>query len=174
MQIPWALILGFAGAVCLWIGSHLLGAHLRGLGARKRGRRAIAAEARGADLLRRAGYRVVDHQVPLRWEIALDRNRVGVDLRADYVVRKRGRLYVAEVKSGRLAPRIDNARTRRQLLEYAIAFGTDGALLVDAEAGRVHRVVFPLRRAGLRGAWLAIAIVAGFLLAAVLVLGTRG
>ena len=33
---------------------------------------------------------------------------------------------VAEVKTGRLAPRIDTPATRRQLLEYRLAFDVDG------------------------------------------------
>lgn len=41
------------------------------------------------------------------------------------------------MKTGKLAPRLDHAATRRQLLEYRVAFGVDGVLLVDAEAERV-------------------------------------
>ena len=55
-------------------------------------------------------------------------------LRADLLVTRNGRRYVAEVKTGRTAPRLDCAATRRQLLEYRIAFGVDGVLLVDAES----------------------------------------
>ncbi len=50
---------------------------------------------------------------------------------------------MAEVKTGAAAPQLSTAATRRQLLEYRVAFDVDGVLLVDAEAGRVQRVVFP-------------------------------
>ena len=33
--------------------------------------------------------------------------------------------------------------TRRQLLEYALAYDVDGVLLVDMTAGRLHQVEFP-------------------------------
>ena len=88
--------------------------------------------------------------------------------RADYLVARNVERYVAEVKTGRLAPRIDTATTRRQLLEYRLAFDVDGVLLVDAESAKVHRIVFPLPRAQSAGdslttriLWLAIGLVIG-------------
>jgi hypothetical protein len=42
-----------------------------------------------------------------------------------------------------VAPKIETAATRRQLLEYRVAFDVDGALLVDADRGRVSTVTFP-------------------------------
>ena len=50
---------------------------------------------------------------------------------------------MAEVKTGRLAPRLETSATRRQLLEYRVAFDVDGVLLVDVDAGRVHSLEFP-------------------------------
>jgi hypothetical protein len=94
---------------------------------------------------------------------------VPVDLRADYVVEHGGRRYVAEVKSGVFAPRLETAATRRQLLEYRIAFAVDGVLLVDAEEGRVRRVEFPLPLRAPRGgrlAWLLVGVAAGVLVMA--------
>ena len=66
-------------------------------------------------------------------------------VRCDAIVSKAGRRYVAEMKGGAEAARIENRATRRQLLEYAIVFGVDGVLLVDAAGGRIHEVAFPLR-----------------------------
>jgi hypothetical protein len=72
---------------------------------------------------------------------------------------------VAEVKTGTLAPRIETATTRRQLLEYRVAFAVDGVLLVDADAGTVRRVEFPLplARPARRAAWLLLGIALGAL-----------
>jgi Holliday junction resolvase-like predicted endonuclease len=109
--------------------------------ARERG---AAGEVRAEALLRRLGFRVLGRQVGTSYGVGVDGARVAVDLRADYLVAHGGRRYVAEVKTGRLAPRIDTAATRRQLLEYRVAFDVDGVLLVDAEADRVHTVDFPL------------------------------
>ncbi len=63
---------------------------------------------------------------------------------ADFIVRRRGRLFAADSKTGRAA-RATDAATRRQLLEYMLAFAVDGVLLVDPEAGRVVEVVFKQR-----------------------------
>jgi hypothetical protein len=126
-------------------------------------------------MLRRRGFRVLGRQVGTSYGVGLDGATVAVDLRADYVVALGGRRYVAEVKTGRLAPRLDTATTRRQLLEYRVAFDVDGVLLVDAEADRVHEVDFPLpsgaapRPSG-RIAWL----VAGALLGAIATTLLRG
>ncbi|HVY49066.1 MAG TPA: hypothetical protein VHB21_24420, partial [Minicystis sp.] len=111
------------------------------------------------------GYRVLGRQVRRRYGVRVDGAEHAVDLRADYVVEHEGARFVAEVKTGRLAPRLDTPATRRQLLEYRVAFEVDGVLLVDAEAGRVHAVEFPLEaRAGRRrgvGALVALAAVLG-------------
>ena len=93
-------------------------------------------------------------------------------MRADFVVVRRGRRYVAEVKTGQAAPDIAAPATRRQLLEYRCAFGVDGVLLVDAEAGRVHAVDFALPPAAAAAASLravASAVAVGLLLGAALV-----
>jgi hypothetical protein len=50
---------------------------------------------------------------------------------------------VAEVKSGKIAASLACAATRRQLLEYRLAYDVDGVMLVDMAAGRVHEVRFP-------------------------------
>jgi hypothetical protein len=69
-----------------------------------------------------------------------------VELRADLIVEKGGARFVAEAKTGAAAPRLTTAATRRQLLEYLIAYQVDGVLLVDAEAEEIHCVEFPLPR----------------------------
>jgi hypothetical protein len=109
---------------------------------RRQAGRALDAEARGASLLRRAGYTVTGSQVRGSYDILIDGRPFTVALRADYVVERRGRRFVAEVKSGELAPSLETAATRRQLLEYRIAFDVAGVLLVDAEQGSIHEVVF--------------------------------
>ena len=63
--------------------------------------------------------------------------------RADYLATRDGSRYVVEVKTGAQAPRIETSATRRQILEYRIAFDVDGVVLVDAEAGSVHEMTFP-------------------------------
>jgi hypothetical protein len=106
--------------------------------------RAVAGEAAAERLLARAGYRVQERQASGSWSVRVDGEERAVALRADFIVTRRGRRYVAEVKTGEEAPHIAAPATRRQLLEYRCAFGVEGVLLVDAEAGRVHAVEFKL------------------------------
>lgn len=135
---------------------------------RDQSERAAAGEARAEKLLRRAGYRVDARQATQRWAVHVDGEPHEVTLRADFVVTRRGRRYVAEVKTGDDAPEIAAPATRRQLLEYRCAFGVDGVLLVDAESNRIHTVDFalPTPPSSLRA--IIVALVAGALLAAAL------
>jgi hypothetical protein len=115
-------------------------------------------EARAEPLLRSMGYAVVARQAPVTYDLTIDGEPCAVALRADFLVERGGRRFVAEVKTGRLAPRLETPATRRQLLEYRVAFDVDGVLLVDVDAGRVHALEFPggpARAAESGVAWLA-------------------
>ncbi len=108
---------------------------------------ALARSARAADgehtafaLLEGAGYAVVERQVPGSWTMRADGQAVTFGLRADYLVTRNGRRYIAEVKTGRLAPRLSHGPTRRQLLEYSAAFDVHGVILVDADAETITHV----------------------------------
>jgi hypothetical protein len=110
---------------------------------RLRMQRARAGEQRASQLLHKLGYRVLGEQVSGQYELAIDAQPVSIAVRADYLVERAGLRYVAEVKTGEAAPRIQSSATRRQLLEYRVAFEVDGALLVDVEAQRAQLVRFP-------------------------------
>ncbi len=133
--------------------------------------RATAGEALAEKLLGKAGYRVEARQATQRWEVRVDGEAVEVTLRADFVVTRRGRRYVAEVKTGAAAPDVAAPATRRQLLEYRCAFGVDGVLLVDAEERRVQAIDFALPQPPARSVLAvgASAFVAGLLLGAAVV-----
>ncbi len=59
------------------------------------------------------------------------------------LVERDGQHFIAEVKTGASAPDLSNAATRRQLLEYALAYNSPVILLVDVERDRVLEVSFP-------------------------------
>ena len=128
--------------------------------ARRRMARATAGEQRAIALLETHGYELLGAQVRATYELLVDGAPHDVTVRADYVVTRVGLAYVAEVKTGELAPRIDTIATRRQLLEYRMAFDVAGVLLVDVESARVREVIFPSSRAladanaSPRDAWL--------------------
>jgi hypothetical protein len=136
--------------------------------------RAVAGEERAAGLLEREGYSVLGAQAVVEHPVRIDDRLVRIALRADYLAERGGRRYVVEVKTGSLAPKIETSATRRQMLEYRLAFDVDGVLLVDAESGTVHEVTFPtLDRFGgtSRGAsgWRVVVIAAVAVAAAVFV-----
>ena len=111
----------------------------------RRQARAEQAEEEAWALLEDHGYRVLEEQVEGGWTLQVDEEWLEVDLRADYlVVDRRGARFVAEVKSGRVAPRIEHGATRRQLLEYRVAFAPDiaGVLLVDMARRQIRQVRF--------------------------------
>jgi hypothetical protein len=110
---------------------------------RRRMRRARRAEDKAEALLERAGYEIEARQVVGTWPLRIDGKLVETTLRADLLVRKRRRRYVAEVKSGPVASRPTDPSTRRQLLEYRLAFDVDGVLLVDMHRRRILTVEFP-------------------------------
>jgi hypothetical protein len=145
-ELLWLIAAGLAGALVALVVARHLRAWRGSLRARSRAARAVAGEAIGAALLARAGYRVLARQVTIEWAPRLDGEPRATTLRADYVVEARGERLVAEVKTGAEAPEIGTAATRRQLLEYLVAFDADGVLLVCPERGRggqLHRVEFP-------------------------------
>jgi hypothetical protein len=136
--------------------------------------RALAGEERAPALLEGRGFTVIGAQVVVDHPVRIDDRVVAIPLRADYLATRDGARYVVEVKTGALAPRIETSATRRQILEYRIAFDVDGVVLVDAEAGHVHEITFPsldrLAPASTSAGWrlvaLAVAAVAAVAVAA--------
>jgi hypothetical protein len=96
--------------------------------------------------------------------VVCDGEPQAIELRADLLVSRAGRRFVAEVKTGASAPRLQTPATRRQLLEYSVAYDADGVLLVDIDAQRIHEVRFPHARgrdtASAKWVWAALAFAA--------------
>jgi hypothetical protein len=131
-----------AAVVALWLAAIVR--RWRGsLRARRRAARAGAGEDRAGSLLVAAGFRIVARQARVEWVPLVDGEPFATELRADYLVEADGELFVAEVKTGDEAPSLATAATRRQLLEYSIAFAVDGVLLVCPERDEIKRVEFP-------------------------------
>lgn len=109
---------------------------------RRRSIYASEAELESESLLEAAGYTIFDRQVAGSITVLVDGAESTFSLRADLIVGDGERNFVAEVKTGERAPSLGHAATRRQLLEYSIAFDVDGVLLVDADAGLISEVAF--------------------------------
>lgn len=121
----------------------VLARFLRGAQSRARNRVAGEGEAAAEAILARAGYRVVERQAVAEWSMLVDGVEIPVEIRVDLLVTRRGRRYVAEVKTGERAPDPRHPPTRRQLLEYALVFDAREVLLVDVPAGDVRAIAFP-------------------------------
>jgi len=133
-----------AALLALAWGAWLVRRSLRRWRGRLRVRRAVRGEREAEQLLARAGYRIDVRQPQLEWPVECDGVVHSILLRADLLVSRGQRRYVAEVKTGTRAPSIETAATRRQLLEYAVAYEVDGVLLVDMEDHTIREVEFPL------------------------------
>lgn len=114
-------------------------------GRRVAGHRKLGAdgERRARSLLKKEGYRIQAEQSSGSYSLLVDGERVPVRLRADFIVERRGRLYVAEVKSGEESVKVTGRATRRQLLEYLFAFEVHGVLLLDMQESCIREVSFP-------------------------------
>ena len=115
-----------------------------GWASQARNQRAQEGEQAAEELLESLGYEVLERQLAGEWEMEVDGEPVRAGVRADLLVQRDGLVFVAEVKTGTLAPNLSHAPTRRQLLEYWFVFGPDGLLLVDMESMVVREVRFDL------------------------------
>jgi hypothetical protein len=140
--LPWALAALCALALVLLVAARALARWRYRALVRQRWTRAAAGEVAAESLLTERGFAVLDRQAGLVWEIECDGEAHSVQLRADLLVERDGRRYVAEVKTGASAPLLTNAATRRQLLEYCVAYQVDSVLLVDVEARAVREITF--------------------------------
>lgn len=142
--MPRQLLIAALAAVLAIVAVRALAARGRSRRARRVGRIAAAGELAGADLLAAAGFAIVDRQARHVLPVDVDGERYAAGLRCDYLAERDGERWVAEVKTGQDAPSLANPATRRQLLEYQVAYGAVGVALVDATAGVVHEVRFDL------------------------------
>ena len=144
-QALWPLVVGIVLAAMLVAIGGLLqrwwGRRSDRLTRVRRARAAQLAERDARGLLRAAGYRVEAEQVRRCWRYEQDGVPVEAELRADFLVTREGIRYVADAKTGRDAS-LKRISTRRQLLEYQLAFRVPAVLLVDMEAERIHVVRF--------------------------------
>ncbi|MEE8524810.1 MAG: hypothetical protein V3T72_12820 [Thermoanaerobaculia bacterium] len=138
---PATLVLAFLLVIALW-GWWRARTRLS-RASRRRNRRARKAETDAERLLESLGFTILDRQLSQQWTLEVDGEPREVLSRADLLVERGRRLFVADVKSGDLAPDPSRPATRRQLLEYLLAFDVDGALVVDMRRRQVRSVAFP-------------------------------
>lgn len=134
------LVLLLSGAVLFRALSHLL----RRLRLRMRFARGARGECKARNYLSQHGFRILKEQASLTPWLFVDGKRVPFEIRADFIVSKRGRRAVVDAKTGTVAIDPRSPHTRRQLLEYAHYYDVDDVYLFDAEHKRLLRIGFGL------------------------------
>ncbi|QGG46539.1 hypothetical protein [Heliorestis convoluta] len=107
-----------------------------------RQRRGKKGESKAIKVLSSKGYTVIESQPLGKVNMRVNGQGTTIQVRADYLVTRHGKRYIAEVKTGNVAPRPTFVDTRRQLLEYYFAYSVDGLLLVDMSEKEIHRIEF--------------------------------
>ncbi len=109
---------------------------------RKKLKRGVDKEKEAAVWLKRNGYKILDYQCSLSYTIREDRTEKRITVSPDFKVVKNGQEQYIEVKSGQVAPRIENKDTRRQLLEYHFIEPSVPILLLNMETKELKRIHF--------------------------------
>ena len=115
---------------------------LRAKRLRKRFSKSRQAEKEAEKILRKNGYAIIDAQKSKPLLITIGDKIHRYLVRIDYLVRKRGKVFVVEVKSGEKIPYITNRETRRQMLEYYLAYQPCGILLLNMKNKFISEVKF--------------------------------
>ena len=116
------------------------------IGSKRAVKRALiskTAENKAEKWLKHNGFLIIDKQQskPLIIKAGAITHRYLI--RIDFLVKKNGRTYVVEVKSGS-QNKITNRETRRQLLEYFLAYQPYGIILFDMETKQFSEIKFLL------------------------------
>ena len=113
----------------------------------KMSRRVEAArfsEEEAEALLKEKGFRIIDKQKRADIITYIDGKPNLGYVKADFIVEKNGKRYVAEVKAGETVSDPNEPSTRRQLLEYKFAYKPYGILLVNMLDPSIHQIDFDL------------------------------
>jgi hypothetical protein len=123
-------------------------AYLAKRAASKAAKHGLQSEKDAEKLLKKLGYQVVQRQPPASYWAVIDGEPKAINVSGDLLLEKDGKTYLAEVKTGKAA-KLDHEGTRRQILEYQLAFGVDNILLLDMDAKVMRTIRFPLpKKAG--------------------------
>ncbi len=112
--------------------------------AKKRSFTSKRAEKKAEKWLKRNGFQITDKQLSRPLIIQTGKTQHRYLIRTDFLVKKGSRKYIVEVKSGQKNSSITNRETRRQLLEYFLAYHSYGIILFDMEHKKFTEVKFLL------------------------------
>ena len=104
-------------------------------------RKGKKAEQKAIKLLKKNGYKIESFQTTAKGKLLQDDETLTFLIRADLIVSKDKKKFIAEVKSGKAAS-IEEINTRRQLLEYSKVFNNKNLILIDTEKNKIKKIEF--------------------------------
>jgi len=147
---------------------------LRAKRLRKRFSKSRHAEKEAEKILKKNGYAIIDAQKSKPLLITIGDKIHRYLVRIDYLARKRGKVYVVEVKSGEKIPYVTNRETRRQMLEYYLAYQPSGILLLNMKNKSISEVKFQFKSTSRQWIIRISYFIAGIIFALVLYYLLRG
>ncbi|WP_213974017.1 hypothetical protein [Tepidanaerobacter acetatoxydans] len=118
--------------------------YLRRYNLKKRMQKAKKSEYKAIEFMQNKGYQILDLQKEGSYTLFIDDKPHKITVRADMIVKKDNRFYVAEVKTGEKVTSPKYTDTRRQLLEYYMVFKPNGLILVDMERQKIRTVEYSI------------------------------
>lgn len=112
---------------------------------KKRIKKGLVGEQQAFKFLEKNNYKVLDAQIKLSHTFWINEEKVTVDIAPDYLVKKKGKRFLVEVKTGESVGDMYNASTRRQVLEYALVNPYDGILLVNMIDKSIQEIRFSFK-----------------------------
>ena len=109
---------------------------------KRRFARGLLLENKAWGFLQDRGYSIVGEQEICYHRYTVNNRNFESKIILDYVVQKKGKKYIVEVKSGKSAISIQDKNSRRQLLEYDFVIENDGIFLLDMENRVMNLVKF--------------------------------
>ncbi len=142
--------------------------YLRRWNLRKRIQKAKKSEYKAIDFMKNRGYQILDLQKECTYTLFIDDKPYKVTVKADMIVKKGNKTFVAEVKTGEKVTSPKYTGTRRQLLEYYMVYRPNGLILVDMERQKLRTVEYSILRYDKvafaeRLVWFSILLIIGFI-----------
>jgi Holliday junction resolvase-like predicted endonuclease len=136
------LALGF---LILLLVLKLIPVYYKKIKSRRRLNRGLVKEKEAYKVLKKLGFKIIGNNVKYNYPLQVDMDTVNVGLEIDYLVERKGKTFIIEVKTGESANKITNSSTRRQILEYSLFIKNNGIYLLDMETEKLQEIVYPLK-----------------------------
>jgi len=118
--------------------------YIRKLKLKKRIQKAKRREYEAISFVEKNGFDVVSLQKDAFYTLFIDNKPYKVKVKADMIVKKGNKIYVAEVKTGDMATSPKYVDTRRQLLEYYMVYRPSGLILIDMEKQKIRTIEYSI------------------------------